>query len=191
VRFGLFDDFEAGALFLPFQLSPDFDFDAVLVFLTQQFRFEGLDLGVRFSFQTPGDIGWVLAPGIVLGTHGRWINLQAGVFVPLEVGTFGEPRSPLIGLNAPLRLTWNLLPSFFLTAESGVAYDDLSKPDLLTIPLGFGAGYTVLVGSRLIEVTASFTWDHWLLPGQPNDLSVVQFGMFRLAIGASLYFQAL
>jgi hypothetical protein len=108
-----------------------------------------------------------------------------------EVGTFGEPRSPSIGLNAPLRLIWSLVPSFFLTAETGVAYDDLSSADALTIPLGFGAGYTLLAGSRLLELTTSFTWDYWLLPGQANDVSAFQFGAFRVALGASLSFQAL
>ena len=187
VRFGLFDDFEAGALFLPFVLAPDFSFDSVLVFLTQQFRFEAFDVAVRFSFQTPGDTGWALAPGVLLGTRGRSVTLQVGAFLLAEVGTFGAPLSPLVGLNAPLRVTWNLLPSFFLTAESGIAYDDLSTPDLLTVPLGFGAGYTLLAGSRLIELTASFSWDHWLRASRPS----FEFDEYRLALGASLSFQAL
>lgn len=191
VRFGLFDDFEAGALFLPFELAPDFHFDSVLVFLTQQIRLDGLDIGLRFSFRTPADTGWALAPGIAVGIPGRRIALSAGAFVLMEVGTFDDPRTPVIGLDVPLRVTWNLVPSFFLTAESGVAYDNLGSPDLLTIPLGFGAGYTLLLGSRLLELTAAFTWDHWLLPQKPSDLSAVQFGVFRVALGASLSFQAL
>jgi hypothetical protein len=191
VRFGLFDDFEAGALFLPFELAPQFHFDSVLVFLSQQFRFDACDLAIRFSFQTPGDTGWALAPGVVLGTHGRHVALQVGAFVPMELGTFGEPTAPRVGLNVPLRVIWNLVPSFFLTGETGVAYDNLSAPDLLTIPLGFGAGYSLLAGSRLFEFTASFTWDHWLLPSRPSDLSTFQFGAFRVAAGASMSFQAL
>jgi hypothetical protein len=191
VRFGLFDDIEAGALFLPFELAPDFSFDSVLVFLTQQFRFESLDLALRLSFQTPADTGWALAPGIVLATRGRRIALQAGLYVPMELGSFGKPRSPLVGLNAPLRVTWNLVPSFFVTAETGIAYDKLNTPDMLTVPLGFGAGYTLLLGSRLLEFSTSFTWDYWLMPSRPNELSVFQFGAFRVALGASLSFQAL
>jgi hypothetical protein len=191
VRFGLFDDFEAGALFLPFELAPNFRFDSVLVFLTQQFRFDAFDLAIRFSFQTPGDTGWALAPGLVLGTHGRRLALQVGAFLPMEVGTFGEPKAPRVGLNALLRVIWNLMPSFFLTGETGVASDDLSAPDLLTIPLGFGVGYNLLAGSRLLEFTASFSWDHWLLLGQPHDSAALQFGAFRIALGASMSFQAL
>jgi hypothetical protein len=191
VRFGLFDDFEAGALFLPFELAPDFRFDAVLVALTQQFRLNGFDIGLRFSFQTPGDIGWALSPGAVVRTLGRRFAFQAGLFSPMEVGSFKEPKAPVVGINAPVRVTLNIVPAFFLSADSGVAYDNLSQADRVTVPLGFGAGYVWLAGSRLIELTSSFTWDHWLLPGRPNGLSAFQFETFRVAFGATLYFQAL
>jgi hypothetical protein len=191
VRFGLFDDFEAGALFLPFQLAPDFRFDPVLVFLTQQIRGHGFDIGLRLSFQTPGDTGWAFAPGAMVGTRGRAFAMQAGIFSPMEVGTFRDPRAPLLGIQAPLRAIWNVAPTFFLTTESGFAYDDLGKADRATIPLGVGAGYTWLIGSRLIEFTTSFTWDHWLLPSRPDDATALQFKSFRVATGASMFFQAL
>jgi hypothetical protein len=190
VRFGLFDDFEAGALFLPFELAPDFHFDSVLVFLTQQFRLEGVDIGLRLSFQTPGDTGWALAPGAVVKT-GRPLALQAGFFLPMEIGSFQEPRAPVVGLNVPIRLIWNIVPAFFLSADTGMAYDDLSQDDGAAVPLGFGAGYTLLAGKRLIELTTSFSWDHFLLPGQPNGVSAVQLKSFRVAFGATMSFQAL
>jgi len=191
VRFGLFDDLEAGALFLPFELAPDFSFEPVSVFITQQFRTGPLDLALRLSFQTPGDTGWAVAPGVVLGTHSRQLGFQAGANLAMEVGTFGKPRAPIVGLNVPLRVTWNLVPTFFLDVESGVAYDDLGASDLLTVPLGFGAGYSLLIGKRLIDFTAAFNWDHWLLPAEPNGLSALQFGAFRVSAGASMSFQAL
>jgi hypothetical protein len=192
VRFGLFDDFEAGALFLPFELAPDFRFDSVLVFLTQQFRMKGFDVGLRLSFQTPGgDTGWALAPGALIATRGQKVALQAGLFSPMEVGSFREPRSPLVGFNAPVRVIWNVVPAFFLSADSGVAYDNLAQADRATVPLGFGAGYALLAGSKLIEFTTSFTWDHWLLASRPNDASALQFKTFRVALGATISFQAL
>ena len=191
VRFGLFDDIEAGALFLPLRLAPDFAFDPILVFLTQQFRLDALDIALRLSFQTPGDTGWALSPGVALGTRGRQLAFQAAVLLPMELGTFREPQSPLVGLNVPLRVTWNVVPSFFVSADTGVAYDQFDVSDGLTVPLGFGAGYTLLAGSRLIEFTTSFTWDRWFLPSRPNDVSAFQFGVFRVGFGATLYFQAL
>jgi len=75
--------------------------------------------------------------------------------------------------------------------ETGLAYDNLDVSDSLTIPLGFGAGYTWLLGSRLLEFTGSFAWDHWLVPGKPSGASTFQYGSYRVAFGASFYFQAL
>lgn len=192
VRFGLFDDFEAGALFLPFELSPTFEFESVTVFLTQQFRLRDLDLALRFSFQTPGNGGWAIAPGALLGSRSRTLAIQTGVLVPMELGSRKEPKSPTIGVNVPVRATWNLAPTFFVNAETGGFWDDPGEESRLTIPLGFGAGYTWLTGSRIIELTTSFTWDDWLLPSPPAGVSSsLQLGIFRVAAGASLYFQAL
>jgi hypothetical protein len=191
VRFGLFDDFEAGALFLPFQLAPDFRFDSVLVFLTQQFRFQGFDVAARFSFQTPGDVGWAISPGVVASRRGKALALQAGVVVPMELGSFSEPKAPRASVFAPLRLTFNLLPSLFVTGDTGLAYEDVADGKGLSVPLGFGAGYTWLVGKRLLEFTGSFTWDHFLLPAHPSSVDGFQPRDFRVAFGASLYFQAL
>jgi len=190
VRFGMFDDFEAAALFLPFELSPDLDIDPVLVVFTQQFRFEWFDVGLRASFLTPADIGWSIAPGATLRVRSRRLALHAGVFGGMQVGTVRKPEPFVAGLNAPLRLTYNVLPFVFLSAESGFAYDDLSVPGGGVIPLGFGAGYDWLVGSSLVEFAASFTWDDLLLP-KPNGRSIVQFGVYRVTIGASVSFQAL
>jgi len=191
VRFGLFDDFEAGALFLPFQLAPDFRFDSVLVFLTQQFRFEGFDVAARFSFQTPGDIGWAISPGVVVSRRSRKFGFQAGVVSPMELGSFKEPKAPRFAVFAPLRLTYNLLPSLFVSADSGLAYEDVADEKGLSVPLGVGAGYSWLVGKRLLEFTSSFTWDRFLLPAHPSSVESFQPRIFRMAFGASLYFQAL
>ena len=192
VRFGLFDDFEAGALFLPFELAPDLTFEPVSVLLTQQFRFEAFDLAVRLPFHTPSDAaGWGLAPGIVLATRSRRLALRAGVTLATELGTFREKRAPIVGVNMPLRLTYNLVPAFFLDVESGFAYDDLVAPDLLTVPLGVGAGYSMLLGKRLIDILASCNWDRWWLPAEPDGLSALQFGALRVSVGVNMSFQAL
>ncbi|HEY6077490.1 MAG TPA: hypothetical protein VIW29_01725 [Polyangiaceae bacterium] len=192
VLFGLFDDLEAGALFLPFELAPEFKFDPVLVFLTQQFRFDDLDLAMRFSFTTPGgEGGWSIAPGALLGTRGRWLAFKAGVFGAMELGALTNPQSPAASFNAPLRATINLLPTVFLTADTGVASDDLSSAHRFAIPLGFGAGYSWLVGKRLVDMTASFTWDRLLMPNAPEGISTLQPKVFRIAAGASMTFQAM
>lgn len=190
IRFGLFDDFEAGVL-VPVRLAPDVALEPTLVALTQQFRFRSVDLAFRFSFQSPGDVGWALAPGAILKLRSQRLALHTGLLAPMEVGTLREHRSPTIGLNAPVRLIWNVLPSLYVTGESGVAYDNLDVSDGLTIPLGFGAGYTWLLGSRLLELTSSFTWDRWLLPSRPDDAAALQYKSYRVAFGAAFYFRAL
>ena len=84
-----------------------------------------------------------------------------------------------------------MLPSLFVSVESGVAYDHLAKQGELELPLGFGAGYSLLAGSKLIDINASFTWDHWLLPAPEQGSAELQWQAYRIAFGASLYFQAL
>jgi len=190
-RVGMFDDFEAGALFIPLQLAPTFRFDPVLIFFTQQFRLNGVDLAIRTSFQTPGDTGWGISPGALLALPGRRLAARVGCFFPMEVGTLKHPIAPVVGLNAPLRVAWNLVPSFFLSADSGVAYDNLALQGALQVPLGFGAGYSLLAGSKVIDFTASFTWDHWLSPAPAQGSAHFEWQAYRIAFGASLYFQAL
>ena len=190
-RFGLFDDIEGGAVFLPFEVSPDFHFEPVLAYVTKQYRLEHTNLAFRISLQTPGELGWSLAPGGLLGVPGQRLALQAGAFLPMELGTFKEAQAGHAGFNAPVRATLQVARALWLTGETGFAYDDFSVADSLSVPLGFGAGYTLLAGSRLIELTGSFTWDHFVQPGQPDDRSFVQPESFRAAVGASMYFQAL
>jgi len=188
---GMFDDFEAGALFMPLQLGPKFHYDPVLIFFTQQFRFKHADLAIRASFQTPGDTGWGLNPGAMLSLPGARLAARVGVFVPMEVGTLRQKLDPIVGLNAPLRVTWNLVPTLFLLADSGVAYDHLAQKGQLNVPLGFGAGYSLLAGSKVIDITASFNWDHWLVPAPEQGDAHFEWQAYRIAFGASLYFQAL
>jgi hypothetical protein len=178
-------------LFMPLQLGPKFHYDPVLIFLTQQFRFQSVDLGIRASFQTPGDTGWGINPGMLFGLPGPGLSARVGVFVPMEVGTLGHKIAPIVGLNAPVRVTWNVVPTFFLSAESGIAYDDLARKGELQVPLGFGTGYSLLAGSKLIDLTASFTWDHWLAPAPEQGSAHLEWQSYRIAFGASLYFQAL
>jgi len=188
---GMFDDLEAGALFMPLQLAPKFHYDPVLIFFTQQVRLPACDLAVRASFQTPGTTGWGINPGLMLGVPGQRVAARVGVFVPMEVGTLRQKITPIVGFNAPLRVTWNVIPSAFLSAESGLSYDHLAKDGELTVPLGFGAGYSFLAGSKVIDLTASFDWDHWLRPAPEQGSARLAWESFRVAFGGSLYFQAL
>lgn len=190
IRIGLFDDVEASVV-LPFQLAPEFDFDPALIVLSQQIRLDAVDVVLRLSFQSPGDTGWAFSPAAIVKLRGRWLAFQAGLLAPMEIGTVRSPRAPVGGFNVPLRLTWNVLPALFLIAESGLAYENLERSDGLAVPLGFGAGYTVLAGSRLFEITGSWSFDRWLVPEREAGEPSVDWSAFRVQLGASFYFKAL
>ena len=190
-RFGLFDDIEGGAVFLPLEVSPDFRFEQVLAYVTKQYRTKDVDLAFRFSLQTPGELGWSIAPGGIVGVPGQRVAVQAGAFLPIELGTFQESQPLHAGFVVPVRATVQVVRALWLSGETGVAYDDFDVADSVSVPLGFGGGYALLAGSRLVEFTGSFTWDHFLQPGTPNDSSLVEPEVFRVAFGATMYFQAL
>jgi hypothetical protein len=59
------------------------------------------------------------------------------------------------------------------------------------VPLAFGAGYTALFDSKLLELTGSFSWDHFLMPARPNDADALDFKSFRVTFGATFSFRAL
>jgi hypothetical protein len=192
VIFGLFDDFEAGALFVPIEIAPDFHFDDVSVFLTQNFRFKNLDLAARFSFRTPGQVGWGLNPGVALRYRALpRLAIDAAVHLPFEVGSFGDPRPPALGLSVPFRATWNLTPGAFLLANAGFAYDDLSDVSSAVLPLGGGLGYSLLLGKRLIDFTGTFDWEGLVRLSTPVDQDTMAPGNYRISLGATLHAQAL
>jgi hypothetical protein len=92
---------------------------------------------------------------------------------------------------APLRLIVNVAPALFVSAETAFAYDDFDAAEAISVPLGFGAGYTFLAGARLVELTGALSFDHFLVPARPNELSLFQPEVFRAVFGVSMYFQAL
>ncbi|HEY3499800.1 MAG TPA: hypothetical protein VGK73_34145, partial [Polyangiaceae bacterium] len=102
VAFGLTEDWEAGALFLPFRLSPDFGVGNITVFITRGFRFENWDLGLRLTFQTPtkdtgGNRVWNLNPGIPLLLRAGAFRVDSAVMVPFAT------RAWWWGLTVPVR----------------------------------------------------------------------------------------
>jgi hypothetical protein len=160
VAFGLFDDIEAGALFLQFQLSPDFYYDDILVYLTKQFRLKNVDLGLRFSFLTPTHTNWAINPGVSAAWHLGYARLDAAVLAPLEI------RDPLLaGLGFSFRYTQNLTPHWFSTLETGALSNDLSESSAFVVPGRVGAGYTGILGSRVFDVTGLVSWDRLFSPG--------------------------
>jgi hypothetical protein len=185
VSFGLTQDWEAGALFLPFRLGPDFDFSNITVFITRGFRFTDWDLGVRLSFQTPRKDNydlrvWVLNPGIPVLYQRGPLRLDGAVLVPFAT------RDWSVGLTVPARATVSVDAHVFLGLESGFVEPRFDVTGDTTVPLGALAGYTALFGSRVVDFTAMFSWDSFWLPSAPEG-SRVEVGAYRIGAGVVLH----
>ena len=184
VIFGLTEDWEAGALFLPFQLHPKFAFSGVTAYGTRGFRHGPLDLGIRMSIRTPDSISddapfWV-SLGMPLLYRAGSVRLDAGVFFPLAV------REWWLGVNAPVRATVNLGPSFWLGLETGFSDPRLDEPNDGAVPLGALAGYTRVIGANVFDLTANFTYSEFWLVDAPDGLDTLQTNAYRVTFGISM-----
>jgi hypothetical protein len=182
VSFGLTEDWEAGALFVPLQFTPKFRFSNVTAFVTRGFRLGAIDFGVRLSFQTPAlkayDVkGWSFNPGIPFLYRAGPLRLDAAVLAPIATSDGS------VGLNVPLRASVSLTPRFFFGIESGFVEPRLDTAHDTTVPLGALAGYTELFGSRVVDFTASFDWDDFWLPSPPKGRQALELEHYRVGFG--------
>lgn len=182
IGFGLTEDWEAGALFLPFRLAPDFAFSNITVFITHGLRFADWDTGFRLSFQTPGtEKGFRLNPGIPVLYRAGSLRLDSGVFVPMYLRDFA------VGLNVPVRGSVNIGPSAFLALESGFVQPNFDVDGGAAVPLGALVGYTGLFGSRVADLTAEFCWDSFWRPTATDEGEPFELGAFRVNVGVVLH----
>ena len=186
VAFGLTKDWEAGALFLPFRFAPDFTFSSITVFITRGFRFKNWDLGVRVLFQTPyknaeGERVWQMNPSIPFLYRSRAFRLDTALVVPFA------SRDWKVGLSVPVRASLNLTPHVFLGLESGVLKSNFNDAHDLTLPLGALLGYTALFGSRVVDFTGVFSWDHFLAPSPPPGNTAFDTATYRIGFGVVLH----
>jgi hypothetical protein len=186
VAFGLTKDWEAGALFLPFRLAPDFTFSSITVFITRGFRFEHWDIGVRLLFQTPyknaeGERVWQLNPAIPVLYRAGAFRFDAALMVPFA------SRDWRVGLSLPMRASVNLNPHLFFGVESGYVESNFSAAHGITVPLGALAGYTALFGSRVVDFTGVFSWDQFLAPSPAPGNAAIDAATFRVGLGVVLH----
>jgi hypothetical protein len=186
VAFGLTKDWEAGALFLPFRFAPDFTFSSITVFITRGFRFKNWDTGVRVLFQTPyknseGERVWQLNPSVPFLFRGETFRLDTAVVLPFA------SRDWRLGLSVPVRASVNLDPHVFMGLETGFAKPNFSDAHDLTLPLGALTGYTALFGSRVVDFTGLFSWDHFLAPSPLPGTSAFDTATYRIGFGVVLH----
>jgi len=134
VGFGLFDHFEAGAMFLSFRFSPDFDYGGFPVFLTYWWELGPVDVGARvvwFTFYDdavdPDDRQTTLNPSVPVVVHLGTSRIDTGIFVPIgfrrlpfDFRWADDDRLDVApGLSIPLRYSYNPIPELVLGAETG------------------------------------------------------------------------
>lgn len=186
VAFGLTKDWEAGALFLPFRFAPSVTFSSITVFITRGFRFENWDTGVRVLFQTPyknaeGERVWQLNPSIPFLFRGEVFRLDTALVLPFA------SRDWRLGLSVPVRASFNLNPHLFVGLETGLAKANFNDAHDLTLPLGALTGYTALFGKRVVDLTALFSWDHFLAPSPSPGSAAFDTATYRVGFGVVMH----
>lgn len=183
VAFGLTEDWEAGALFVPLRWTPSFAYSNILVYVTRGFRFDAVDFGIRLSFQTPTKRKWSFNPSIpILIRLGGVARIDTGIFVP-----FSNAESWWAGINVPLRVTVNATPHLFFGAQTGFVDPRFDRDGDAAVPLGALAGYTLVAGASVVDVTATFTWDNfWLVDSAPR-IDSVQSDAYRVVFGLTIH----
>lgn len=184
VIFGLTEDWEAGALFLPFQLDPKFAFSGITAYGTRGFRHGPVDLGIRMALRTPDSISdpapfW-LSVGMPVLYRAGIVRLDAGAFFPLAV------KEWWLGVNAPLRATVNLGPSYWLGLETGYTDPRFDEPHDSAVPLGALAGHTRVIGANVFDFTASFAFSELLRVDPPEGFDALQTNSYRVTFGIAM-----
>lgn len=182
VAFGLFDDLEAGALFLRFELSPEVAYDDVNVFITRQFRFEGFDAALRLAFRTPTRTDWALAPSVPVLVRMGDTRLDTGLFFTFELGS--DDRQ---GLNVPVRLSYNVTPHWFSGAQTGLFEPDFGAGHDVAVPAGVFVGYTLLSGAKVLDVALSLDFDDLVLLDPADGSDRLQLGSYRMTAGITFH----
>ncbi len=182
VAFGLFDNFEMGALFLTFRLDPDFAWSDFPVYFTYTRTFDNIVVGGRLSFTTPveGDLNW--NPGIPLVVHMGKGRIDTGVFAPILTGD-----ETVVGLTIPIRYSMSVTPQIFWGVHSGFAEPSFDASNDMSLPLGALLGYTTVFGKRVVDFSGGITWDDFLLVSPPDGVDAIQAGSFRVMLGASFH----
>lgn len=200
VAFGLYEHFEAGAMFLSFTFTPEFSYGGFPVYLTTWWEFGPVEVGARvvwFTFSDdpvdPDRRQTSLNPGVPVAVHLGTSRIDTGAFLtigfrrmPFDFAWGDDDRLDVApGLSVPLRYAVNPIPELTLGLETGFYDDDLGVGGDLSIPLGAFVGGTLLLGHRVLDVGVSFQWDQFLRPGAPAGVDALQPGLWRLNVGAS------
>jgi hypothetical protein len=194
--YGITDDLELDATFLPLLLAPNFEYTNPMVSGTYRFiRGEGLEAGgflglTLYTHNTRLNGALTITPGLpVLVRFAESARLDTGVFVPV---TLGADRGTVLGAFAPLRFTFQLNDPLYLGVGTGLGVADFSHfGDTIYAPLNGFVGYAIAPGcSPLIDVRATLGFPELYASGArggivTNDWQAILSGSIYLPVVSS------
>jgi hypothetical protein len=179
VAIGVLETLEVGVLFVPLQLAPSVQYGDLPIVVTYAQRVGQWDIGARLGAYIPSNSdAFRLNPGVPVSWHSDRVRIDTALYVPVDF----EGQNT-VGLNVPLRASWNVRPKIFVGAETALYDPSLKQGNNLVMPLGAFAGYTMVVGSKLVDLTASFMWDGLFWLDAPSGVDTVQTGTYRILFG--------
>ena len=189
---GVIDNLEVGVRIFGLQLAPDVEYNgAPLIY--GRYRFIdgdvelGAELSVSFADFDPFVIGFAI--GVPLYIHiAEILAIRTAVAFLI---TAGDIPDPVFGLNIPLTVILNIMPTLFVYLTTGFVirtFDDVENS--AGSPLGFGAGYTIEAGGSvpLVDIFAQFGWPLFLVYGAEDK---VFEDLWQIQIGATVYIDLL
>jgi hypothetical protein len=187
---GLLPNLELGALFIPAEVvgANNFQVQPVPVILTYSLSFGDVDVGARLGLHLGAPAK--LLPGVPVRIRVGRTRLDTGIFPSVRFLSDAEGGT-VAGLNAPIRVAYNLTPHWFVGLESGFAEPAFTVDHDEVIPLGLLGGWTFLWGKRVVDITTSFVWDNFLFVDPVSSRDAVQPGFFRANVGVNIQQQVL
>lgn len=179
VAFGLFETLEAGALFLPLQLAPSFNYGDVPVYITYARRLGAFDIGARLTTYMPTDSqAFRLNPGVPVSWHSENVRIDTALYLPIDFAA-----ATVVGINIPVRISWNIKPKIFVGLETALFDPAFSQAHDTVVPLGAFAGYTMVAGSKLIDIGSFFMWDSFMKLNPASGINTFQPSNYRVLLG--------
>ncbi len=194
--YGVTDDFELDATFLPLLLAPVFEYGNPTVSGTYRFiRGGALEVGgflglTLYTHNTRVSGALTVTPGLpLLVRFGDSARLDSGVFVPV---TFGADRGTILGAFAPVRLTFQANDPLYLGLGTGLGVGDFSHfGDTIYAPLNAFVGYAIAPGcSPLFDLRATLGFPDLYASGdrggiETNDWQAILSGSIYLPVVSS------
>lgn len=185
--YGITNDLEVGAIFVPLQLSPEVEIRDAYGWVTLQSRSDVTDVGLRLGVFAPladdSKAGLELAAPLQLHMGGS-ASLDIAL---ISLISFGDET--IANFEIPLRLAFNATENVFFGVRSGILLPEFESTALL-LQLGAFVGYTVEFQDRpATDITVSATWPSFVTAA--DDYAQVAGDVFVIGVGANgfLFFE--